>query len=227
MPTTTRAITGFEDLIWAAQIADMSSAECLESRSIKKHYQALKLFGRLHDTIPAAIVKAKRRARRRSRRWPPPLQERLRCRRHLIPLGPMQARWALERGREACPRYKNWIAACAGLAGINGSPLIVLTHNEGRYSSRCTYTKYIYQPCVESWGFISHRGLRYHFYGETYFFPHPHGYRWISSNKEIYLRRKADRKLLAVNGDNLVNAEGKRRPLRYLTALVRVNGVKP
>lgn len=60
------------------------------------------------------------------------------------------AEQAEETARNAHPHRRNWRSARPATVRLKQAPFGVITHDEGRYSSRCTYTKYEYTPTYQS-----------------------------------------------------------------------------
>jgi len=81
-----------------------------------------------------------------------------------------------DRGMAEHPRRKNWRSS---LSGRGMCPVDAITINCGRYSSRCTYTKYEYQVIVRSCARVRPGFLLYWLADEPMRrIKAPHGYRW-------------------------------------------------
>lgn len=98
-------------------------------------------------------------------------------RRSTIPLGPESAREVKSIEAKDHPQRKNWNAPCPSISDDRYTWTIA--DNMGQYSSRCTYTRWEYTPCVGCYAIDrGGLGLEFHWRGQVALLQAPHGYRW-------------------------------------------------
>jgi len=207
------------DLLRLLQLAAMPPEEAEGKSQIRAHYDALKQLGCLHGNINIALsLHKKRHALKDSLPRAPSLTERLVLLRRTVPLGDWQKQVAYAAARKLRPQIKNRNTPKASILPNNSRLIQVEDINEGRYSSNCQYTHWTYDILMDSWGMITHSGLRYHYLGKTYLFSHPKGYRWVGKTK-IELTNGV--RWYSPHGADLLSSDLCPRPLRELTAKVR------
>lgn len=156
-------------------------------------YSSLRDAGKLQGTIKDAL----RKRRERTERAPQPdLRtpiERLRDAKALVRLGDAEDEYAT-RAREQNRRRKNWNAPKP-----TTNPKISFTvkeNNEGRYSSRCTYTHYTYTPIVHSAALIvSPTLILFRLCDNLYRIKAPRGYHWKKAHGYLWITKNNDPEL--------------------------------
>lgn len=151
-----------------------------------KNYSAIKQAGKLQGTIIAAKEKATTRATNRTYTDPLtiPLRFRLDAIRRIIPLGSATAQEVWAQVHKTHPHRKNWRSETAEKSAAAPYCREI---NLGRYSSRCTYTHYEYQPTVGCYGLASGSRLVFSYAGGKKMLPAPQGYRWTTDRNGIAL----------------------------------------
>jgi len=151
-----------------------------------KTYSELKAAGKL---ACGTIKAAKRIAGERMRQRLPDeltLAQRYEAMKRIIPLGSLHSRDVAEAARREYPRRQNWEATAA--TTDDGRICRVIDIDSGRYSSRCTYTHWVYRPVRTSYGRVIGDTLYYHFAANPVRkIASPHGYRWGSDSLGIML----------------------------------------
>jgi len=82
------------------------------------------------------------------------------------------------------PRRQNWEATDAAIGEFGP---ICREINNGKYSSKCTYTHWTYCPVVGCWGFIKGSVLEFHFAGKITVLEPPAGYKWAKDKNGIHI----------------------------------------
>ena len=98
--------------------------------------------------------------------------------RRAVPLGSASSSEVAEYARRLYPARKNWLTP---EPRTRHDVLGVVDIDNGRYSSRCTYTHWTYKPVVTSYGIVLNAGAVLRWYWATdapVDLAVPHGYRW-------------------------------------------------
>jgi hypothetical protein len=137
---------------------------------------------KLYET--AIILNKKRQGNNTTALWP--------TRTHiLIPLADEDGTLALALAQRSNSRRKNWESSKPGFATT------VLGINHGRYSCRCTFTRWGYIPVLKSHALVSRWGgkavLYEHYYGQ-YLLRAPRGWRWNCDANGLRLISRASPK---------------------------------
>lgn len=151
-----------------------------------------------------------------------PLETRVKRARVIVPLGSQHGADANNEAHEQHPRRKNWESPAAVDEWWQTTHIREVDH--GRYSSRCTYTHYTYEPQVGSFAFLTSSGMVYVYRGQKYRFRNTHGYKWGKDANGLRLYRVAKpTDDYHPDSSDLIGPDGKRATLRSLTAIVRDN----
>jgi len=173
-------------------------------------------------TIKDAVKKRRERLNRRHVAEPLPLETRVKRARIIVPLGMDHREEAGRDARRLYPQRKNWDSCAAVAEWWQNTHVRDISH--GRYSSRCTYTRYTYEPQVGSFAFLTSYGMCYVYRGKKYRFRNPHGYRWGRDENGLRLYRvKKPSDDYHPQSTDLIGPDGTPAPLRSLTAIVREN----
>jgi len=124
-----------------------------------------------------------------------------------IPLGQKIKNRTLEICQENYPRIKNWRNPTAALDDAIKPIGGYFTHNCGRYSSRCQYTKYEYSPYCQSFGEIIDNGsaLVGKIGVENFHLIAPKGFIFAADNLGVSLQSKSNpKKNFYFNSDDVL-----------------------
>lgn len=103
-----------------------------------------------------------------------------------IPLGRVSSAEVREGEYRQYPRRKNWNAPEPST--IDDRYSWSLKENMGRYSSRCTFTRWEYTPKVTCYAVIlEERKLEFHWTDQVFLLTSPRGYRWDKDESGIRL----------------------------------------
>ena len=120
----------------------------------------------------------------------------------IIPLGILTNIEVSEACKKLHPHRRNWRSTKAVASG----PIRVVDINCGRYSSRCSFTKWEYEPQVQSYGAIDRNGiLKYIYDGQITALEAPHGYRWAKDENGVLLISNDGKKDYHPDSDDLRN----------------------
>lgn len=157
------------------------------------NYSALRQAGLLLGTIKNAT--AKHEARIAARAVPPPQKtaKRAMAARVVVPLGHGDKNKALNRSTSAYPRRQNWQPPTPTRTRLTDGWMI-LDHDNGNYSSRCTYKHWTYEPRVTSYAWLTYAGqtIGYHHWSTITHIAAPRGYRWAVDKNGLCLQSLAD-----------------------------------
>lgn len=190
----------------------------------RAHYSRLRDAGKLTGTIKRAMALwAARQANVAAE--PPTLLQRHQARRVAVAVTGGQAVGVVSVARGWYPRRQNWDSVAATTEPItNARGVTVADIDHGKYSGRCTYTYYTYEPRVESWAILLGSTLRYHYRGQCYQIRTPHGYRWDVDSlglRLVSLAHPADD--YHVGSGDLLTDDDKPQALRTITSRLRYN----
>lgn len=190
----------------------------MNNRDYREFARQLRDAGKWHGSIERAVRLRNKRAENCTAK-PQTVQQRLKTRSTLIPLGIRAAGFADGAARAEYPRRKNWDSPAASYEHTN----TVREVNNGNYSSGCTYTHWTYEPQVQSYGVPLGARLHFHFNGRKYIITAPHGYRWDCDNDGVKLVSRANpADDYHPDSDELIQ-DGKPQPMRPLAAKLRDN----
>lgn len=207
-----------------AELSDLDHATARARGLLLDHYRALRRLGRLHGTITRAIRLRKQRDQWQAPIVRPTLAQRVRNHRCAVDLGEWQSVEARTEARRQHPQRRNWnkpIATTRDATAVQVCPV-----DEGRYSSRCTYTHWTYDVKVSSYARVCSGGLYYHYLGNRVYYPHPRGYRWQRDTLGVKLVSRANPlDDYHPNGAELMAATRKRVDVRIITRRLRENAI--
>lgn len=200
----------------------------MTSQSKRQQLSALKASGKLAGTIKAAM--AKWQARRDNRPLTSPtnaprkvnyvdlLHKRAANRRRPVPLGRTLANHYWDLAKAEHPRRQNWESLTPTTDKLTNG-WSINTRDNGKYSSRCTWTHYTYTVEVTSYGMIlSPKRLRFRLADESRIINAPKGYGWQKDGLGIKLV-----KLDYTQADYHPTAEELQGPMLEITRTLRDN----
>lgn len=137
-------------------------------------FSKLRSAGKLTGTIKSAMAKWRERQEKKLAVTPKMTlrmrYERARC---PIPLAGQRSRDVENRLCGLYPRRQNWEPAQPSAHGS-----FVSENDNGRYSSRCGYSRISYTPAIESYSLVFGKRMIYTFDGQKHTIVAPRGYRW-------------------------------------------------
>ena len=167
-------------------------------------YSHLKKIGKFCGTLKAA--KELQIARQAARKTNDPLEDtiygRLAKARKAIPLGSTSTSEVEALVYHDNPRKKNWRETKSEVSQ-NGPYCREI--NCGRYSSRCTYTHWEYQPAVGCYGIPCRARLLFSYAGKKTILMAPVGYKWATDANGILLVSNDGKKDYHPDSDDLRN----------------------
>jgi hypothetical protein len=109
----------------------------------------------------------------------------------LVPLGPVHADELATAAKKKYPRRKNWESPAADHSSRR---MYVSDINNGRYSSRCTYAHWTYEPRIRSCGRVTERRLLYFHANSHRMLIAPRGWKFGLDRNGIYISRVRERR---------------------------------
>jgi len=160
----------------------------LQKTRLKHKYQCLRNSGKLHGTIVNAMrLRELRESRKVEQKAPPCVKQPKGVRNPiLLQLGKVLECSAATYGSSVHPKYINWDAPEPDYA------LFIETHNHGRYSRSCPYTKYTYTVKYPSYIYVFRKTCVCYINNNKIKIKAPRGYHFSVIDNNACLVRNSD-----------------------------------